>query len=192
MTPDEMRCLESNLDRPFIVFDLRYAHYRRNYRKVYNVHWPEVLRHVEENLGFAVVRLTDGLSLSGIVPTTPNLRDTISWIRSSTFFVGVDSAPSHIAAALGKPALILFGAVTPWYRHLPEFYGIALQNPCLYAGCYHSVKRRSSQDPEAHCVMVGDVVGPPCCTFTTGQLIDAINQLAERCRDSSGKRAGTL
>ncbi|MBF0176003.1 MAG: putative lipopolysaccharide heptosyltransferase III [Magnetococcales bacterium] len=42
------------------------------------------------------------------------LRELVAMIRRATLFVGVDSAPMHMAAAVGTPVVALFGPSSEW------------------------------------------------------------------------------
>jgi ADP-heptose:LPS heptosyltransferase len=147
-----------------------------NYRKVYGVNWNQVIDYLHSK-GFPVVITGNNPEpLNGAIQYKGSTRQLIQLIFHSTFFVGVDSGPSHIAASLKKPSLIFFGSVNPEYRHFPElFKGYFLQQPCEFAGCYHEVISGRGQS----CRLVGDSGIPKCCLQTTENVKKYIDLLLE-------------
>ncbi len=63
--------------------------------------------------------------------------DMMSVVAKAGWFVGIDSFPSHVAAAAGVPAAVFFGAVHPLARSWNEakLWPIQAELDCL--GCYH-------------------------------------------------------
>ncbi|MCC7340546.1 MAG: glycosyltransferase family 9 protein [Bryobacterales bacterium] len=41
------------------------------------------------------------------------LKEAMSWIQGASLFVGNDSGPAHVAAAFGRPGVVLFGGSDP-------------------------------------------------------------------------------
>ena len=70
-----------------------------------------------------------------------SLRELAAAIEGAKLFVGVDSAPMHIAAALDKPQIALFGAswVDKW-RPYSEYAEV------IYAGDYAELPHPDSID----------------------------------------------
>ncbi len=56
-----------------------------------------------------------------MVGKTPNLRTTASIIGAADAFVGIDGGLSHVAGAVGTPALVLYGPTTSY--HTGPYYG---------------------------------------------------------------------
>jgi hypothetical protein len=121
-----------------------------------------------------------------------SLRDLVVLINQSCFFIGPDSGPANIAAALRKPAIILFGSIDPWLRHIKhQFRGIMIQGNCVYTGCYH-LQRHGDQT----CLIEGDEPAriPPCSVHSTDRLKQSIRALINQydlapksaCRSSVG------
>jgi heptosyltransferase I len=81
--------------------------------------------------------------LSGLIDAT----------RRATAIVGLDSGPMHLAAALGKPGLALFGPTDP-ARNGPYGGSMAvLRSP----GADTSYKRRDEIDPSMRSLSVSQV-----------------------------------
>jgi heptosyltransferase III len=81
--------------------------------------------------------LTNGvLNLGGQL----SLKELAALVANAKLFVGVDSAPMHIAAAMGTPTVALFGPSSvlewgPWQvPHRVVTQGLSCQ-PCMRAGC---------------------------------------------------------
>jgi ADP-heptose:LPS heptosyltransferase len=62
------------------------------------------------------------------------------WIREAQFFVGIDSAPSNVAKAVGTPAFIIYGCTDPETRKAgAEEYPLVVEDlEC--AGCRNETK----------------------------------------------------
>jgi hypothetical protein len=113
-------------------------------------------------------------STDSVITINTTIRQMISTIYNATFFIGTDSGPSHIAASLGIPSLIFFGAVDPATRHFKHlFKGHFLQQYCEYGGCFHDV----IMPPEPVCRLVGDEGIPKCSLHTTEYLLNNIDLL---------------
>ncbi|WP_127127587.1 glycosyltransferase family 9 protein [Pseudoflavitalea rhizosphaerae] len=147
----------------------------KNYRKVYGVDWEQVANHIKQK-GITLYQIGNSPpSIPGVVHIKSSIREMIRLIRHSSFFIGLDSGPSHIAASLGIPSLIFFGAVKPELRHFPElFKGFFLQQYCEFAGCYHEVKNNQS-GPD--CKLVGNEGIPKCSLHTSGYAMEHIDRL---------------
>jgi ADP-heptose:LPS heptosyltransferase len=97
----------------------------------------------------------------------------IGIISGAAFFIGIDSGPSHMAAALNIPSLIFFGAVNPDFRHFRDLLrGRFLQQFCEYAGCYHE-----SSESKPICRLVGNEGIPKCSLHTTEYVLNNIDLL---------------
>jgi hypothetical protein len=148
---------------------------QKNFRTVVGIDWVAVKHYLAEK-GYHVIGITDTAVQSEFyhAQCSPSLRELIMLIQRSALFIGLDSGPSHIAAALGKPAIIFFGSVNPKYRHIVErFNGVIMQKPCQYAGCFHSVQEMSKRK----CLIVDDSQPAPCCIFTTQELLAAVERI---------------
>jgi ADP-heptose:LPS heptosyltransferase len=83
----------------------------KNYRKVYGVDWNNVVQHLIEK-GYTVVQLgKDPAPLKGVQHVRTSIREMMVVIKKSSLFIGIDSGPSHLAASLGTPSLLFFGAI---------------------------------------------------------------------------------
>lgn len=149
----------------------------KNFRKAYGINWQKIVQLLNEKGKNVYLIGAEDPKIIGatFIPTT--IREMIALIYKADLFIGVDSGPSHIAASLQIPALLFFGAVNPNFRHFRNlFKGVIMQQPCIYAGCFHEFKTPD----EVVCRIVGDTGIPPCCSFTTGQVKDSINLLIEK------------
>jgi heptosyltransferase III len=48
-----------------------------------------------------------------VVPEPLNLRELIALIAGARFYVGNDSGPTHLAAAAGRPSVVIYGGTSP-------------------------------------------------------------------------------
>lgn len=143
-----------------------------NYRKVHGVSWADLVRSFNSE-GYSVVCLGDKLSkVVGAIYLETTLRQLISLLAQAQLFIGIDSGPSHIAAALKIPSILLFGAVNPYYRHFNGlFKGIILKNKCCFDGENHGFA--SSQNSQ--CAINPEM--PPCTIFNNQELFVAVQKL---------------
>jgi ADP-heptose:LPS heptosyltransferase len=146
----------------------------KNYRKIYGVDWNNVVQYLIEK-GFTLVQLGKSPApLPGVQHIRTSLREMMVVIKKSSLFIGIDSGPSHIAASLGTPSLLFFGAVNPNYRHFPELLkGHILQQACEYGGCYHEGDNKK----EVECRLVGNSGIPKCSLHTTEYVRSKIDLL---------------
>ncbi len=172
LSPQE-EALSTGISGPFVVLHLE-SMTDKNYRKVYGVNWATISASLKAQ-GYTVLQLGQHPEpIPGVVHRSTTLREMIALLKKASFFIGLDSGPSHIAAALEIPSLIFFGAVTPAFRHFPELMkGAILQQPCPYAGCYHD-----APNPETMvCRLVGPEGTPICSLHTTEGVLEAIKDL---------------
>lgn len=66
--------------------------------------------------------------------TLPQLANVM---ERSAAFVGIDSAPFHVAQAFKKPAVVFFGAIDPNLRCLHEKLAVVQQEHLDCLGCHH-------------------------------------------------------
>jgi ADP-heptose:LPS heptosyltransferase len=148
----------------------------RNYRKVYGVEWEKVVSALAAKSFTVILIGKDPEPVPGAIPVKTSLREMIGLIHEASFFIGIDSGPSHLAAALGVPSLIFFGAVNPDFRHFRDLLkGRILQQPCEYAGWYHEDNRLTGFS----CRLVGDEGVPKCALHTTEYVLNNIDLLLE-------------
>jgi ADP-heptose:LPS heptosyltransferase len=148
---------------------------RQNYRTVVGVDWAEVKRRLGAR-GYRVVGIADDASHDAFYHERrdPALRELVALVNSCALFVGLDSGPSHIAAALGRPAVVFFGSVNPELRHLVDrFNGIMMRKPCEHAGCYHA----AAGEEERRCLLAAPSEPAPCCLFSTREVLAAIERM---------------
>jgi ADP-heptose:LPS heptosyltransferase len=171
---------EKNADpgggRPYVVFHLE-SLTDKNYRKVYGIDWAAITGWLQGQ-GYDVYQLgKHPAPIPGVTHRQTSIREMIVLLSKASMFIGLDSGPSHIAAGLGVPSILFFGAVNPLFRHFPEILkGIILQGPCPYAGCFHE-----APDPETLvCRVVGSEGIPPCSLHTTDGVLEAISTIRNK------------
>jgi hypothetical protein len=154
---------------PYVLFHLRSLHYRR-FRQMHGVDWKLVMDETAGKVG--VVRLRDDFDENRRheVVATPTLRSAIPVIFGASLFVGVDSAPLHMAASLGVPSIGFFGSVNPQYRHLPGAQVVGMSGRCVHAGCYHD----AAEPDKPKCLLEGKQHAYGCTLYDTDRVIDAI------------------
>jgi len=151
------------------------------YRKVYGIDWKSIFEYVI-SLGYEIMIINKPEEIgikAGQLPVkffSGSFRELVNTINSAAYFVGLDSAPSHIAASLKVPAILFFGSVKVEYRHFVEqFNGFFLQGYCEKAGCYH-VQEKNKQV----CLINEDqTVVPKCTIHSNEELITTINKLID-------------
>lgn len=146
-------------------------------RQIYGIDWNAVATHLNHQ-GFTVVQT--GLNpepIENTIHIRTSIRDLMSLMYKASLFIGIDSGPSHIAASLKVPSIILFGAINPLLRHFPEkLNGIVMKKSCKEICKLHNV-----QDSSEHKCLAVDKDGLPSCGFfTTEELEDHINRLINK------------
>ena len=145
----------------------------RNYRKVYGIEWDKITSYLTEK-GFKIILIgKNRYEIDNTIYIETDLREAMLLINKAKFFIGIDSFPSHVAASLGIPALIFFGAIDPAYRHFKSiFKGEFLQQKCEFNGCYHTDKKN-----EVTCRIVGNDGIPKCSLHDNNYLLKNIEKL---------------
>jgi ADP-heptose:LPS heptosyltransferase/predicted nucleic acid-binding Zn-ribbon protein len=91
----------------------------------------ESLRAVRARMGDA-----DGVAVEWVGEGESSVETLVGLVAASAGYVGRDTGPMHIAAALGKPVLAVFGGGT-WPRFLPQVnpsIAITVGVPCVGCG----------------------------------------------------------
>jgi ADP-heptose:LPS heptosyltransferase len=154
----------------YVLFHLQAPSCQLNYRSIHGVDWVKVAQVLTQK-GYSCIELME--SDAHRTPILPlfiehNIAQLFQLMPSAVAFVGLDSAPAHIAVTSGVPAFIFFGSVNPALRlDMRTFKGHIFQNSCEFAGCYHTAKGTRG----VSCRVVGDEGLPPCCTFETEEVI---------------------
>lgn len=174
--------------KKYVVLHLDRMPGQQNFRKVYGVDWQRIVAALSA-MGFAVIVVgVHAVAIPGAATARTTLRELIALIHGSSFFIGLDSGPSHIAAALGVPALIMFGAVNPDFFHFKDLLrGFILQQPCEHAGCYHDCNNKV----DFSCRLVGNTGIPKCALHSTAYVLDKINLLMEQYQLKKSEYAAT-
>lgn len=142
------------------------------HRNVRGVDWYAITAHLE-SLGYLVVQM--GLNSKfkvGVQFNTVNIPLMMWLIRGSSYFIGIDSGPSHIAVALDVPCILTFGSVNPEYIHhdLSNIFAIRAACPIKEDGCW------SMQPGTTGRLCPIDFSKPPCTILSTEIIMDAVNQ----------------
>lgn len=163
-------------NQKYVVVNISTLSNTQNYRTVYGINWPKIIDYIAQK-GYKVIEIGTPPGMISEIYQTTSVREMIGLISKATFFIGLDSGPSHIAASFNVPSIIFFGAVNPEYRHfMNQFKGYILQQPCTHAGCYHNKKI----EKEHICPLYGTTGTPVCCIFTDSEIQTAINKLIEK------------
>lgn len=138
------------------------------HRNVHGVEWWRVVKFIETHTKYKVFQI-GGMRDASIHINTPTLEMLAYIIAGASYFIGVDSGPSHISMACGVKSIVFFGSVDPKYRY-PDMSNLwVMQNGCDRAGCYHQVLSETGQP----CFY--NEKKPPCITHTTDDVILALN-----------------
>jgi len=141
------------------------------HRNTFGVDWQRVENHLK-SLGYLVFQVGSADNQKcGIPINTASIGILKHFIAGADIFVGVDSAPAGIAMAYNKPCVLLFGSVNPDYIHPDLSNTVIVQQPCIYAGCWH-IEGGTAGKP---CVF--NESKPPCCVSSYEEVIDGIDQL---------------
>ncbi len=78
---------------------------------------------------------------SGVVLRSQNLRELIALLAAAKIFIGNDAGPSHLAAAAGTAAVVIFGSSSsvhwrPWQTEHRVVQNEFACNPCKGDRCY--------------------------------------------------------
>ena len=149
------------------------------HRNIFDVKWDRVHRHLEA-LGYSVIQVgANRHEKCGLeINTTDNIGLLKFVIAGCDLFIGVDSAPSHIAMAYNKKCVLFFGSVNPDYIH-PDLSNTAIiQQTCVNQNCWH-VDGGTSGQP---CIF--DKEKPPCCVSDYEEVIEAINKIEKIKHDN--------
>jgi ADP-heptose:LPS heptosyltransferase len=78
---------------------------------------------------------------SGVVLDSLDLRELIALVAGAKIFIGNDTGPSHLAAATGVPAVVIFGSTSsvhwrPWQAEHRVVQNEFACNPCKGDRCY--------------------------------------------------------
>lgn len=162
-----------NIEKPYAILHLDFYPSSSNYRNVYGVNWKKITDCLHEK-GLEVWQIT-GKANHLVAPwvPSPDFREIMSLLYNCNLFIGLDSGPSHVAAALQIPSVIFFGSVNPRFRHLDPHKKVFLQSPCPFAHCYHEHPKQFGQP----CRLVPEEGQPPCCIHDTASVIQAIESL---------------
>ncbi len=98
--------------------------------------WQQVVDHFFGRMVFIQVgrkgepELKNAVVMNGIM----NLRLSAACVAETDLFIGIDSFPNHVAGALRKPAVVLFGSTSPAGSGYPTATNIWIGETC--SPCY--------------------------------------------------------
>ena len=133
--------------------------------------WEKVWMYLSQQ-GYFVVQVGKGSGKTCGVKMNTQSEGLLNFLISGAdLFIGVGSAPLHIAVALNVKSVGFFGSVNPELRYYDFGRLQVLQGECPRQNCYHEKVGVRGQE----CSM-GDVI-PRCTQHTAEQIIEAINEL---------------
>ncbi len=150
-------------------------------RNIHGIDW-NIWINVAKQDGYEVFYISNKymphfLRHSNAQPLHVSLRNLMVWISQASYFIGMDSGPSHIAASLHIPSLLAFGnAIEFEYRHYASIWkGVFLGNNCEKRGCYNNPNNIRKE-----CLITSPDHYLQCCTFTTQQVLQGWKTLQEK------------
>lgn len=146
-----------------------------DYRNINGVDWHWVVSYLAD-MGFTVIQIGKGESEDYALRFNAVNEVMLSWlIAGCNLMISIDSGPSHIAVALDIPSVIFFGSVDPHKIHYDLSNITVIQNKCPLSldGCWHSSPSTSGSE----CSVEDERDSPPCCTFTTQQVINELDKI---------------
>jgi len=191
--PDAVAAMQRSLAEKGIAPGQRYAVLRPGATPA-NKRWPvegfaQIARWLREAQGLVpVVNLGPGdeeiaaaverhLAPVSIVVGSLHLRRLIALLAGASLFIGNDTGPTHIAAALGKPCVVVFGAshAIIWRPWKTEHSVVQNNFPCEYC-------------PVGRCKTLGE--SRCILSVTTQQVRQACEELLAERGMSRGASAG--
>lgn len=161
--------------KPYAILHLDFYDKNNIFRNSYGIEWQQVIAYIC-SLGLEPIQISKyGKHLMAKWVKTQDFRQIMSLCYNADLFIGLDSGPSHIAAAMNIPSVIFFGSVNPHFRHLDSKKKIFLQSPSPFAHCYHEIPNTFGQP----CRLISLDQVPPCCIHTTDQVIEAVKKVLQ-------------
>lgn len=159
----------------YAILHLDFYEVENIFRNSYGINWPEVVASIR-CLGLEPIQISTYCKdrIARWVKTK-DFRQIMSLCYYADLFIGLDSGPSHIAAAMNIPSVIFFGSVNPHFRHLDNKKKVFLQSPCPFAHCYHEIPNTFGQ----RCRLVSLNQAPPCCIHKTENVIKGIKEVLQ-------------
>ena len=98
--------------------------------------WQKVVDHFFKRIVFIQIGGPNDPVLNNVISMvrTFSIRLSSAFIYSTDFFIGIDSFPNHVAGALSKPAVVLFGSTSPTGSGYPSATNIWTGEEC--SPCY--------------------------------------------------------
>ncbi len=112
----------------------------------------------------------------GVIAPRTNLPELAHILSRTELFVGTDCGPRHLAAALGRPTITIFGPTDPggWNPPTPEHVSVCHPVPC------------------APCDLTScPVAGHPCLDdLSSGMVIASVERMLVGIREKTGHASG--
>jgi heptosyltransferase-1 len=105
----------------------------------------------EHGVALQVAASSDGTAL----PMASTIGELIALTRRARLFIGGDTGPMHLAAALGVPVVAIFGPTDPARNGPHGTKSVVLRNPASRTSLSHT----SRPDPGLEQISAGEVIG---------------------------------
>jgi ADP-heptose:LPS heptosyltransferase len=150
--PDERRFVE-NIVRRFKSVVTATIHVKAGwspYKEWPLENWQRVVDHFFRRIAFVQIGANNEPVLANVVSMVGimNVRLAAACIQATDLSVGIDSFPNHVAGALGKPAVVIFGSTSPVGSGYPTAINLWSQEPC--SPCYREYNS-ISRHPQGPC-----------------------------------------
>lgn len=143
-----------------------------SHRNQFGINWRKVREYLEAT-GYLVIQIGKNEHDDAGIEFNCVTELMLMWvIAGADLMIAVDSGPSHIAVALDKKCVLLFGSVNPEFIHADMSKIKVLQSSCPIQNdhCWHSqVSTVGVECPVSK-------KNPPCCVYDTDRLIKLINE----------------
>jgi len=118
-----------------------------------------------------VEKLKSSMKHEAIIPPVTSLKELGALLKKCAFLVTNDSAPMHIAAAVGTPVVAIFGPTSP-----------KLQGPC---GAHHVIVRNERLDC-LECNLTKCPIGNICMTeLSVDEVMTGVERLFTKIRQTN-------
>lgn len=146
-----------------------------SYRNCHGVNWDFVVKYYQR-LGYLVLQIGKRMDKQICQYIhTDNIESLMFMISGASFVIGIDSSPTQISVALGKPTVIFFGSVNPKLRYT-NFDNIAI----IHKNCTINKDRFCYHETTGSAIGVECEVNkelPPCTNYNEYDVINSVTKL---------------